>query len=77
MTHDDEDIDLKGLRDAAGYSSQEAAARRFDVTVRAWGRWERGEIKEDGTPARPPRAVVDLLKMEAAARAAEAEARDG
>lgn len=66
---DDEKVDLKKLREDAGYTSQEAAARRVGVTVRAWGRWERGEVREGGEPAHAPKSVIDLLRLEAAARA--------
>jgi DNA-binding XRE family transcriptional regulator len=46
------------LRKRAGYT-QEKAAHRFGVSARTWGAWERGETQ-------PPRAVWDLLAIEAA-----------
>lgn len=33
---------LKAARKAAGYGSQEAAARAMGVAMHTWARWERG-----------------------------------
>jgi SOS-response transcriptional repressor LexA len=46
---------MKGLREAAGLSSQADAATEMGVGLRTWSAWERGERE-------PPAAVIKLLR---------------
>lgn len=74
MAHESRDkvfgANLKRLRQAAGFGSQEALARALDVSVFTISRYERGETKPDIDGLY---ALAELLGVEASVLLPDAE----